>query len=287
MGPGAPGPGDTGRGSDGSGDTGRGSDGSGDTGRGSDGPGDTSRGSDGSGEDERLSPHGRTALPPLAEQCPEAASTPLYHAPGDGRTVALTFDDGPGPYTGQVLAALRAGQVHATFFVVGSHVATDPALVTRAAAEGHLIGNHTWDHVYPQNLPHGWTTSYLTDQIGRTDSAVVSATGLPTCFFRPPGGFMPPAVTVVGRRVREQVALWSIDPRDWAVQGRVPVDPATTAHQAHRIYTAARAGRDDPHPVILLHDGGGFRGATVAALPWIIAYYRAEGYRFVRLDGSS
>jgi peptidoglycan/xylan/chitin deacetylase (PgdA/CDA1 family) len=226
-------------------------------------------------------------LPPLASQCPTAAPETLQVAPGSGRTIALTLDDGPGPLTRAVLDVLATERVHATFFVVGRAVEADPAAVARAAADGHLIGNHTWDHTYPRALRHGWTVGYLRDQLARTDAAVADATGRPTCFFRPPGGFTPPAVTVAGPQLRERVTLWSVDPRDWAVQGKHDPGPTETAAQADRIFAAAIAGRTQAHPVLLLHDAGGYRGATVAALPRIIAFYQELGYRFVRLDGRS
>jgi peptidoglycan/xylan/chitin deacetylase (PgdA/CDA1 family) len=184
-----------------------------------------------------------------------------------------------------VLTALHTEHVHATFFVIGRRVAADPATVAGAAAGGNLIGNHTWDHVYPRQLRHGWTVEYLQDQIGRTNTAVTSATGQPTCFFRPPGGFLPATVPAVGQQLRERVTLWSVDTRDWEVEGHGTGDAHATARMADRIYTTAIAGATQQHPVILLHDGGGYRGATVAALPRIIAFYRAHGYQFVRLDG--
>jgi peptidoglycan/xylan/chitin deacetylase (PgdA/CDA1 family) len=230
---------------------------------------------------------GSAPLPLQASSCPAVTGAAWHDAPGAGRTIALTFDDGPGPQTRAVLDVLAAEHIHATFFVVGAAVRTDPGAVTRAAAGGHLIANHTWDHAYPREVRHGWTTAYLTDQITRTDAAVVAATGRPTCFFRPPGGFMPSTVGVIGRRTHERVVLWSVDPRDWAVQGAHDPGPARTSRQAQQIYLASTAGRTQAHPVLLLHDSGGYRGATVAALPRIIAYYRSLGYRFVRLDGRS
>jgi peptidoglycan/xylan/chitin deacetylase (PgdA/CDA1 family) len=230
---------------------------------------------------------GTGTLPPSASTCPPAGGAAVNSAPGSGRTIALTFDDGPGPQTRAVLDVLAAERVHATFFVVGAAVHADPGAVARASTEGHLIANHTWDHAYPRTVRHGWTTAYLTDQLTRTDTAVAAATGRPTCFFRPPGGFMPASVGVTGRALRERVVLWSVDPRDWAVQGAHDPGPDRTAAEARQIYLAATAGRSQAHPVLLLHDAGGYRGASVLALPRIIAFYRSLGYRFVRLDGLS
>lgn len=90
------------------------------------------------------------------------------------------------------------------------------------------------------------------------------------------------------RRLGFSVALWSVDPKDWRLQGlRTTGPPRPVDELADLIVTRVRTGLGLPHPVILLHDGGGFRGAGVAALPRIIQEYRARGYRFVRLDGRS
>jgi peptidoglycan/xylan/chitin deacetylase (PgdA/CDA1 family) len=84
------------------------------------------------------------------------------------------------------------------------------------------------------------------------------------------------------------VALWSIDPKDWRLQGLHTTAPVRPADElADLIVARVRSGLGRPHPVILLHDGGGYRGAGVVALTRIIEEYRAQGYRFVRLDGRS
>lgn len=219
--------------------------------------------------------------------CPAAGNGIVSKAPGTDRTIALTFDDGPGPQTPAVLDILATQHVHATFFVIGKAVAASPATVTRTAAEGHLIGNHTWDHDYPRAVPHGWTVPYLREQLNRTAAAVADATNRPTCFFRPPGGHLPHSVKIVTSQVRQQIVLWSVDPQDWEIQNSSSPGPAGQARQAEQIYRAAIAGTAQKNPMLLLHDSGGYRGATVAALPRIITYYKAYGYRFVRLDGRS
>jgi peptidoglycan/xylan/chitin deacetylase (PgdA/CDA1 family) len=200
--------------------------------------------------------------------------------------VALTFDDGPGDATPAVLDVLAREHVHATFFVVGGQVALRPDLVRRASVEGHLIGNHTYDHVYPRDLRHGWTSRYLAAQLGRTAALVHRATGRPTCWFRPPGGFLPKTLLPAARRMRMTTALWTVDTRDWHVQGALPPGRASErAKQSGRIVSAAVRTVGDPHPIVLMHDGGGYRGSTAAAVSRVIAWYRAHGYTFVRLDG--
>jgi peptidoglycan/xylan/chitin deacetylase (PgdA/CDA1 family) len=79
------------------------------------------------------------------------------------------------------------------------------------------------------------------------------------------------------------VVLWSVDSQDWRVEDGVSADPGGAL--ARRIVTRATSVGGQNHPMLLLHDGGGFRGADVEALPAVIAYYRSQGFRFVRLDG--
>lgn len=226
-----------------------------------------------------------SAVTPTPVRCPAGTAGPvLRQAPGDGRTVALTFDDGPGEYTPQVLAVLRREHVHATFFMVGRHVAENPRTVAAVVADGHLVGNHTWSHPSVRS----WRTDRLTAELARTSQALAAVPGARSCWFRPPGGVLAGSSGTV-RSLGLTTALWSIDSRDWAVQrAGTDDDPAV----ADRIVVRATdlTGGTGPdvqqHPVLLLHDGGGHRGATVAALPRIIDFYRSHGYRFVRLDGT-
>ncbi|WP_143448626.1 polysaccharide deacetylase family protein [Kineosporia sp. A_224] len=229
------------------------------------------------------------AVPASQRRCPAPAVGVVTHTRAGGPpTVALTFDDGPDAGTPAVLDALAAAHVHATFFVVGRQVERHPGLVRRVADEGHLLGDHTWDHAYPQEVDGGWTALYLADQIGRTARAVEAATGRPLCWFRPPGGHHPGTVRPAAHRMRMTVAMWSVDARDWEVQGvdgrRPPGLPDLDAKVRAIVARATDVGGEQ-HPVVLLHDGGGDRAATAAAVPLVVAWYRDHGFTFVRLDG--
>ncbi|MDQ1294103.1 MAG: peptidoglycan-N-acetylglucosamine deacetylase [Actinomycetota bacterium] len=215
----------------------------------------------------------------LSGDCPEAIEGLHSRAPGSGPTIALTFDDGPGPYTSQVLDVLAREDVPATFFVTGRNVSKNPDLVARATREGHLVANHTWDHEYPDEVEGGWTVRYLKEQLVRTSNAVVEAGGERTCWFRPPGGSAPPNLQPVAAALRMSIALWSVDTEDWKIQADGDAEGISW-----KIFMAALT-TTQRHPVVLLHDGGGFRGATAAALPRIIDWYQDRGYTFVRLDG--
>jgi peptidoglycan/xylan/chitin deacetylase (PgdA/CDA1 family) len=224
--------------------------------------------------------------PPFAPPCPTPPASAVTRAPGSGKTVALTIDDGPAAETPAMLAALAKAKVRATFFVVGSDVGPNAAVARQTAAAGHLVANHSWDHAYPSRVPGGWTTAYLTSSLRSTNAAILTATGTRSCWFRPPGGFMPSTVLPAARAQRMGVALWSVDPRDWQVQaGITGASARRRGVLAKQIAQAALAGTSQSHPIVLLHDGGGYRGATTAAIPMIVDGYRRKGFTFVTLDG--
>ena len=225
-----------------------------------------------------------SAAPSVEPQpCPPTATKPIEAAPavagGDAgaRTVALTFDDGPGEFTQQVLDILREKQVRATFFVLGGQVAQQPETLKAIAAAGHMIGNHTWSHHMPKPSV-GWKASTLTSEIDRTDRAIREAIGQEACLFRPPGGVVKGARSV-SRHASMSIVMWSVDTRDWSGQR------ATRPAFADSVRKRAKQGLKEEHPLVLMHDGGGYRGWTVAALPGIIDDYRAAGYQFVDLAG--
>ena len=214
---------------------------------------------------------------PVARPCPPVVDGVLRTAPHEEgqRTVALTFDDGPGEWTDDILAVLSQQDVRATFFVVGREAAAAPDQVRQMYAAGHAVENHSWSH--PSAGRRGrWDQQLIGNQIRRTSAEIGRLTGQPPCYFRPPQGVVPGAEGPA-RTASLSMTLWSVDTRDWAIRGQTAAD---------KIRTRARAGLDEPNPIVLLHDGGGNRRATLAALPGIIDDYRRAGYAFVTLaDG--
>jgi peptidoglycan/xylan/chitin deacetylase (PgdA/CDA1 family) len=176
--------------------------------------------------------------------------------------VALTFDDGPWPNsTAQILTILTQRQAPATFFVVGRQVQRYPELVRRELAAGMAVGSHSWSHPQPfDRLP----VARIRDEIARGRRSL-EALGVRPVGFRPPGGATSPAVAATGQAVGDRTVLWSVDPADWR--------PGLTADQlVQRVLAGVRPGA-----IVLLHDGGGDRSATVAALPAIIDGLRRLG----------
>ncbi len=181
--------------------------------------------------------------------------------------VALTFDDGPGRDTAGVIAVLAQKGVQATFFAVGYEVAADPDLVRTEIAAGDAVGDHTWDHPDLTTL----TPAQIDDQLRRGADAIRAATGEPVHLFRPPYGRTNATVISEATKLGMTQILWNVDPSDYLRPGSAAIAARTLA---------AATGRGI---VVAMHDGGGDRSQTVAALPAIIDGLRARGYHFVQL----
>jgi peptidoglycan/xylan/chitin deacetylase (PgdA/CDA1 family) len=186
------------------------------------------------------------------------------------REVALTFDDGPSPFTGRILSILERFDAPATFFVIGFMAEDHPDLVRAEARAGMVIGNHSWDH--PNSIPF----RNLSPQQGRTEigrtAQLLTSLGVTTSLFRPPGGSYSQQVIEAARRYDSRLVLWNVDPRDWQ-RGHTPAQ--ITAN------VLANAG---PGSIVELHDGGPNSAATVAALPGIIKGLRSKGLTLVAIQ---
>jgi peptidoglycan-N-acetylglucosamine deacetylase len=190
----------------------------------------------------------------LSDRVVPVAFHPAGGKPGPLR-VALTFDDGPWPHsTEQILNILTQRRASATFFTVGRQVQRYPDLVRQELAAGMAVGSHSWSHPQPfDRLP----LARLRDEIthGRRTLELL---GVRPVGFRPPGGAASATVLAAAQGLGEPTVLWDVDPADW--------HPGVTADQlVQRVLAAVRPGA-----IVLLHDGGGDRSATVAALPAII-----------------
>jgi peptidoglycan/xylan/chitin deacetylase (PgdA/CDA1 family) len=186
------------------------------------------------------------------------------------RSVALTFDDGPSPqYTTRVLATLTRLRVHATFFVIGYLAATYPELVRRELRLGMTVGNHSYNH--PEVPPFGeLPPRLLRDEIALS-AQILANLGATPALFRPPGGSTSAGLVRAAAALGQRVVLWSVDPDDWSPGG-------SSKGIAKRVLSAVRPGS-----IVILHDGGGDRSATVAALPAIIRGIRRRGLHLVAL----
>ena len=181
------------------------------------------------------------------------------------KVLYLTFDDGPnGYFTPQVLGILAEHQAQATFFVIGQEAERRPELIDQMVAQGHVVGHHTWSHAALIDIDR----EALLDEIERTGEALGDAI---SPYLRPPGGEIDQKARDVLDEQGIEMVRWTIDTEDW--RGRSAEQIAST------VISQARPGQ-----IVLLHDGGGDRTATVAALPVILTTLREEGYTFAALS---
>jgi len=184
-----------------------------------------------------------------------------YNGPRDRPVVALTFDDGPSEYTPDFLRVLREKGVHATFFEIGQEMPGREDVMRQILAEGDEIGDHTMNHV---ELP-GYS------QIAGAAARIEDYTHFKPCLFRPPGGAVDSGVIATAGSLGMRTIDWDVDPRDWSLPGTGAIYSDIVSH--------ARDGS-----IILMHDGGGPRGETLAALPRVIDTLRARGFGFATVS---
>ncbi|MEV6285840.1 polysaccharide deacetylase family protein [Kribbella sp. NPDC051770] len=194
--------------------------------------------------------------PPMPRTDQRTGVTPPrpWSLPG-GKVLYLTFDDGPQPvYTPKVLAVLAKHHAQATFFVLGREAAAHPALVETTRRAGHRIGNHTWDHPMLTKL----SPARLRQEI---------STGVRSKCFRPPFRDTNAHVAAVASSYGQHQVLWDVDTRDWEKPGVARIERA--------LIRGARPGA-----IFLMHDGGGNRSQTVAALDQALTKLAEQGYAF-------
>jgi peptidoglycan-N-acetylglucosamine deacetylase len=177
-------------------------------------------------------------------------------------SVALTFDDGPGPQTPQILALLKQYHVQATFCVVGVDVQAHHDLVKQIVADGHTICNHSWKH--DEHLGNKSPDAIRADLQKTNDEIHKAVPDVPIKYFRHPAGNFTVAAVEVCQSMGMIPLGWNVDPRDWDTQHNKP-GPALTTH----IETTIRA-QVHPGSIVLSHDGGGDRTSTVAAYTVLI-----------------
>jgi peptidoglycan/xylan/chitin deacetylase (PgdA/CDA1 family) len=181
------------------------------------------------------------------------------------KVIALTIDDGPWPKTtAAMLDIFKQNDVKATFFWVGTAVQANPELAKRVVAEGHSIGNHTWHHWYKR-----MDEATAKSEIERTAELIYKTTGVKTSLFRPPGGYLNNGLAAYAKSQKYSVVMWSLTSAD--------TDPRAKPQAfVNNVLKGAKPGA-----IVLMHDGGGDRHRTVAALPQIISGLKQQGYRFV------
>ena len=227
-------------------------------------------GSEEAGALEKLPADARRAAHPVLAAGP-SRTVRNVHVRG---VVALTFDDGPDPrWTPQILKILRAEHVPATFFVVGQQAQQHQALVRQEMQDGDVVGNHTYSHKDLSKIG----TFHAQAEILAGSAVIEGITGRRPILFRSPYGKGDMSAGKVGadqlaNDLGEHAVSWNNDPADWSRPGVSAIESRVASSIQER-------------SVVLLHDGGGDRAQTIAALPAVIQKLKAQGYLFTTVDG--
>ncbi|MBK3636852.1 polysaccharide deacetylase family protein [Streptomyces sp. MBT97] len=209
-------------------------------------------------------------LQPLTGYGPPRAGcgrTPVRHEPllrmtGRGRTMVLTFDDGPDPrYTPGILDTLAHYDVRAMFFVCGEMAADNQELLGRMADEGHIVGNHTWSHPLLTRL----TRRRIRSEMSRTSDVIEEGYGERPRWFRAPYGAWNRDAFQLGAELGMEPLAWTVDTLDWTTPG--------TGSIVDRVEKGAAPG-----VVVLSHDAGGDRSQSVRALREYLPRLLDSGY---------
>ncbi len=189
-------------------------------------------------------------------------SEPILRMSGRGRTMLLTFDDGPHPeYTPAILDTLAKYEVHATFFVCGEMADYNRDLLARMYDEGHVVGNHTWSHPQLTTL----TRRRIRSEMERTSEVVEKAYGEAPRWFRAPYGAWNRTTFQLGAELGMEPLAWTVDTLDWTTPG--------TGTIVDRVEEGAAPG-----VVVLSHDAGGNRSQSVRALRRYLPRLLDSGY---------
>ena len=201
-------------------------------------------------------------IPKPAEKPKPAPATPIPTVAN--KTIALTFDDGPGPYTEKLLDILDKYDAKATFFLIGSKVSARADTLRRMQSRGHQLGNHSWSHPELNKV----SAEQLASEIDQTNNAIKQAVGTKPNIIRPPYGAFNRAVLEQFRQRGMSAVVWSVDTRDWADRNSEIV--------CSRAVAGARNGA-----VILMHD---IHQTSVNAVPCILNSLKQQGYSFVTVQ---
>jgi len=181
------------------------------------------------------------------------------------KCVALTFDDGPSPYTDRLLQILNDNNAKSTFFLIGNKVAANPAGAKRVADAGMEVGNHTWEHPNMTTIP----PEDIPSQLSKANDAITAATGQPPKLFRTAGGLINDAVLAAARQQGLADINWDVIPFDW-------INDSNTSATTYMLKTQIKPGS-----VVLFHDT---YSSTVDVVYQFIPVLKANGYHLVTVS---
>lgn len=188
-----------------------------------------------------------------------------YNKGVQSKQVALTFDDGPAQYTSVILDVLKKEGVQAAFFSIGKNAVANPEIVKRWHSDGHLIGNHSYDH----GFNFDWKTSKaMQEEINKTNNAIMQIAGVTPKLFRPPYGVTNPNLAKAITRSDMYSVGWNVRSFDTTAKNKADLEA--------RILNRLKGG-----DIVLLHDS---QQITAEILTDLIRTAREKGFTFVRID---
>lgn len=198
----------------------------------------------------------------------------FYRGDCKEKLVALTFDDGPSPWTEKILQELDKAQIKATFFMIGKYVEKYPGIARAVVAGGHEIGNHTFHH----DVLLYYDKEELRDEIQKNEEVVKRITGIKTKYFRPPKAWLSKREKKKIKEMGYEIVLWSLNSKDWVMFD----DKYIVRFIVKNVV---------PGDIILFHDGGGAfkseggdRHETVLAIRKLAEKLKEKGYKFVTIS---
>ena len=198
---------------------------------------------------------------------PAAPRKPSYNScKVEGAAIALTFDDGPHPkHTTRLLDMLKERGLKATFYVLGQNVVQYPEIMQRMVAEGHEIGNHSYTHPALNKC----SAAKVTEEITKTNEAILQSCGVRPTTMRPPYGATNAAIN---KRLNDEfgltVVMWSVDPLDWKIR--------KASHVSNHILQNTKSGG-----IVLAHD---IHPSTIDAMPAVLDGLLSKGHQFVTVS---
>lgn len=218
-------------------------------------------------------PESMAARPPHAQHVDWHSLYPsdiILNGPPQQKRISLTFDDGPDNlWTPRILWVLAQYEVRGTFNCVGQRVEQNPQMLLRIVQQGHMLGNHSYNHPNFTKIPIGEARS----QLNYTSDIIQRVAGVRPRFFRPPYGALNDALIRMIAGLGYKILYWNVDSLDWAGLTAEQVSTNVLSH----------AG---PGSIILMHFAGGVGESledTVQSLPYLIQTLRKEGYTFVTI----
>lgn len=187
-------------------------------------------------------------------------------AGGRPKRVALGFDDGPSGYTREIVDILDRHEARATFFVLGVEAERRPGKLRHILSHGHELGNHSYSHT---NFVQAGVPA-MEEEIEQTNSVVEAETGYMPCTFRPPMGATDATLVRAAAALDMATVTWDVDPADWDA-------PRETIKRS--LLDEVSSGS-----IVVVHDGGGDRAETMAALPRFLRALDRRGYELVTVS---